>query len=163
MSCCQCSILKPLHMDRFILVSVLNIANWCSSCISYFANFGFAKMLLIISLSNVWIYLIFYMIMKLIYKEKIGVKPATYLLMSLFIWSASGYFFFNYSGLLIRRKPSANSSSYFSSSSSFFFLSSSSFITWHSNFCLFLPFLLHLSLDFAWLSLTKHFSTQITH
>ena len=26
-----------------------------------------------------------------------------------------------------------------------------------------IPFLLHLSLDFAWLSLTEHFSTQMTH
>ena len=60
---------------------------------------------------------------------------------------------------LIRRKPSANSSSYFSSSSSFFFFHHKT--KW--IFCLFLPFLLHLSLDFAWLSLTEHFSTQMTH
>ena len=61
--------------------------------------------------------------------------------------------------LLIRRKPSANSSSYFSSS--IFHL-----LLLHNTkwiFCLFLPFLLHLSFDFAWLRLTEHFSTQMTH
>ena len=85
-------------MDRFILLCVLNIANWSLSgygagynlfaqiiflilavCLLviylYFRvlsyqHYDFATFLLAIFILNVWIYTIFYMIMKLRYKER---------------------------------------------------------------------------------------------
>ena len=55
----------------------------------------FASFLLAIFISNVMLYTLFYIIMKLRYKESIGAQPAAYLVISTFTWFGSLYFFLN--------------------------------------------------------------------
>ena len=55
----------------------------------------FASFLLAIFISNVMLYTMFYIVMKLRYRERIGAQPAAYILMSTFTWFGSLYFFLN--------------------------------------------------------------------
>ena len=55
----------------------------------------FASFLLAIFMSNVMLYTLFYIVMKLRYKESIGAQPAAYILISTFTWFGSSYFFLN--------------------------------------------------------------------
>jgi hypothetical protein len=91
--------LKPLYIDRMILLLVLNAANWSLSWygVIELADKGadFASFLLAIFISNVMLYTMFYIVMKLRYSERIGAQPATYILISSFTWIGSMYFFLN--------------------------------------------------------------------
>ncbi len=98
--------LKPMYMDRMILLVVLNAVNWGLSAygVSSLANRGadFASFLLAIFISNVMLYTMFYIVMKLRYRERIGAQPATYIVLSTFTWFGSLYFFLNKSTSWVR-------------------------------------------------------------
>ena len=88
-----------MYPDRFLLLVVLNIVNWSLSGYGagYLSSKGtdFASFLLAIFISNVLLYTMFYIVMKLRYGERIGAQPALYILISTFTWFGSLYFFLN--------------------------------------------------------------------
>ena len=89
--------LKPMYVDRFSLLVILNAGNWSLSGYGagYLSGKGadFASFLLAIFICNVMLYTLFYIIMKLRYKERIGAQPAAYIVISTFTWFGSLYFF----------------------------------------------------------------------
>jgi hypothetical protein len=91
--------LKPMYVDRFFLLVVMNAGNWALDAygISVLAKKGgdFASFLLAIFISNVLFYTLFYIVMKLRYRERILWQPAIYLFVSFFTWSGATYFFLN--------------------------------------------------------------------
>ncbi len=91
--------LKPMYPDRFVLLLVLNVANWSLDAygISAVAKVGgdFASFLLAVFISNLMLYTLFYIAMKLRHGERVLWQPAFYLLVSLFTWSGALYFFLN--------------------------------------------------------------------
>ena len=91
--------LRPMYPDRFFLLVVLNIVNWSLSGYGagYLSSKGtdFASFLLAIFISNVLLYTMFYIVMKLRYGERIGAQPALYILISTLTWFGSFYFFLN--------------------------------------------------------------------
>lgn len=95
----NCRALLPVYPDRFILLLVLNLANWGLSAygVTVLAWKGgdFASFLLAILIGNVLLYTFFYIIMKLRHGERIGLEPALYILISCVTWSGSMYFFLN--------------------------------------------------------------------
>ena len=88
-----------MYPDRFFLLVVLNIVNWSLSGYGagYLSSKGtdFASFLLAIFISNVLLYTMFYIVMKLRYGERIGAQPALYILISTLTWFGSFYFFLN--------------------------------------------------------------------
>ena len=82
------SAVKPLYLDRLILLLILNAVNWGLSGygVSVLAYQGgdFASFMLAIFISNVMLYTLFYLIMKLRHKERITWQPAIYLVISFF-------------------------------------------------------------------------------
>lgn len=82
------SAVKPLYLDRLILLLILNAVNWTMSGygVSVLAYQGgdFASFMLAIFITNVMMYTLFYLIMKLRHKEKITWQPAIYLTVSIF-------------------------------------------------------------------------------
>lgn len=90
--------LKPLYVDRMILLLVLNAANWGLSGYGVFAlghSDDFASFLLAVFISNVMLYTMFYIVMKIRHKEKITLQPAIYILLSTITWIGAMFFFFN--------------------------------------------------------------------
>ena len=92
--------LKPLYPDRMILLLVMNAANWGLSAYGVTSitkeNGGdFASFLVAVLIMNVMLYTCFYIAMKLRYGERIHCEPAFYILLSIFTWTGSAYFFFN--------------------------------------------------------------------
>ena len=91
--------LKPMYPDRMFLLVVMNAANWSLDAygIAVLANQGsdFASFLLAIFICNVMLYTMFYIIMKLRYRERITWQPAIYTFASLFTWAGAMYFFLN--------------------------------------------------------------------
>eukprot|EP00794_Sanderia_malayensis_P013936 gene13936-15388_t len=84
----------PVFKDRFVLLLIFNIVNAALS-INGLVNMpsDFATYLLGIIILNGMLYVIFYVFMKIRYKEKIKALPLVCTMMSLAIWSASLYFF----------------------------------------------------------------------
>lgn len=91
--------LRPMYMDRMILLLVMNAANWALDIygITQLADNGkdFASFLLAIMISNVLLYTLFYILMKLRHRERITGQPATYIIISCFTWAGAMYFFLN--------------------------------------------------------------------
>ena len=73
---------KPLYLDRLILLLILNAVNWGMSGygVSVLAYQGgdFASFMLAIFISNVMLYTLFYIIMKVRHGEKLTWQPAIY-------------------------------------------------------------------------------------
>ena len=92
--------LKPLYPTRMVLLLMMNAVNWGLSLYgaiheSKRKNSDFASFMLAILISNVMLYTCFYIAMKLRHGEKISCEPAFYIIVSIFTWAGSAYFFFN--------------------------------------------------------------------
>lgn len=90
--------LKPVYPDRTALLLVWNAINWgllAFGMTDHGRKLGFASFLLAIFMTNVMLYITFYLVMKLRHGEKIRLQPAVYLVMSCLSWAGAGYFFFN--------------------------------------------------------------------
>ncbi|KAK2580071.1 hypothetical protein KPH14_012354 [Odynerus spinipes] len=89
-------VLRPLYPGRF---AMLVIANLCNIGLSVFGNVyhekNFATFLLAILMSNLILYMLFYIIMKLCHKERILLQPLMYIILAALFWGAAFYFFIN--------------------------------------------------------------------
>ncbi|KAF7409688.1 hypothetical protein HZH68_004069 [Vespula germanica] len=85
---------RPLYAGRF---AMLVVANLCNIGLSVYGNLyhekNFATFLLAILMSNLILYTLFYIIMKLCHKEKILLKPLMYIILAVLFWAAALYFF----------------------------------------------------------------------
>ncbi|KAH9507595.1 SID1 transmembrane member 1 [Bulinus truncatus] len=86
---------RPVYPSRFMLLFIGNIINWI------FALYGaikqpsdFATYLLAIFIGNLLLYCIFYITMKLLYKEHLSWLVKIVILTSIVTWAGSLYFFF---------------------------------------------------------------------
>ncbi|XP_059141458.1 SID1 transmembrane family member 1-like [Physella acuta] len=86
---------RPVYLNRFILLLIGNLINWA------FAIYGaitqpsdFATYLLAIFIGNLLLYSIFYIIMKMLYKEKFSWLVKLVIVTSTVTWAGSLYFFF---------------------------------------------------------------------
>ncbi|XP_023227870.1 SID1 transmembrane family member 1-like isoform X3 [Centruroides sculpturatus] len=85
---------RPMYMDRLVLLIIANFINWSWSFYGLIIlPRDFASYLLAIFITNLLLYLAFYIIMKLRHKEKILPPSLTYIILSMITWGAALYFF----------------------------------------------------------------------
>ncbi|XP_054277940.1 SID1 transmembrane family member 1-like [Macrosteles quadrilineatus] len=88
--------LMPLYPARMILLLLANLGNWGLVAMGYFLHLGdFATYMLSIFLANLFMYFIFYIVMKRVSKEKIYKAPLTYTVLAFMFWGAGCYFFYH--------------------------------------------------------------------
>ncbi|KAF2899903.1 hypothetical protein ILUMI_06286, partial [Ignelater luminosus] len=90
------SVLKPVYKGRYILLIMGNLCNWALAVVGiYHHERDFATYLLAVFMSNTLLYFIFYIIMKLLHKERINLQAFMYLLLSLVCACCAMYFFYH--------------------------------------------------------------------
>ncbi|GIY38599.1 SID1 transmembrane family member 1 [Caerostris darwini] len=85
---------KPVYMERFIMLSIAVFLNFFLSLFGIIKqppNFG--AFLLAVFIANLLMYLIYYSIMKIKYKERIRWIPYMYMILSFICWGAALHFF----------------------------------------------------------------------
>lgn len=85
---------RPMYPDRLGLLLFANVVNWALLAYGLAVQLkDFGTFLLAIFIINLMLYICFYIIMKLRYKEKILPQPKLYILLSCLTWGAAMYFF----------------------------------------------------------------------
>ncbi|XP_025405306.1 SID1 transmembrane family member 1-like [Sipha flava] len=136
----------PKYPNRMVLLSIGNLINLGLAVSHWFIRFGnFGNYLLTLFMVNLILYLSFYIVMKLISKEKILFWPLLYILLAMIFWSASMYFYIHKSSSWTL---SAAESRTFNTPCTFMDFYDNHDI-WHflSAISLFLSFMVLLSLD----------------
>ncbi|XP_025835395.1 SID1 transmembrane family member 2-like [Agrilus planipennis] len=88
------NILKPLHRGRMVLLILGNIVNWLLAGYGLYKHEkDFALYLLAILLCNTMLYFLFYLVMKVLHKEKINVQTILFLTLMLTCAVSAMYFF----------------------------------------------------------------------
>ena len=88
------SLWRPLYLDRLILLLLGNAANWGLGLYGIIRTpQDFASFLLIIFLTNLLLYIGFYIIMKLRHRESILLQPLIYIFLCASAWGTAAYFF----------------------------------------------------------------------
>ncbi|XP_017792434.1 PREDICTED: SID1 transmembrane family member 1-like [Habropoda laboriosa] len=84
----------PSYPKRFIM---LVIGNSCNVALAILGNIyhqkNFAVFLLTILMSNLVLYILFYIVMKICHKERIRFQPLIYIILSIISWTGALYFF----------------------------------------------------------------------
>lgn len=86
--------IRPMYPDRLVLLLIGNFVNWgllSYGLVAHMRDFG--TFLLAIFITNLLLYSMFYIIMKLRYKEKILPQPKIYIILATLTWGAAMYFF----------------------------------------------------------------------
>jgi hypothetical protein len=100
--------LLPLRRDRLLLVVALNITNWGLLIYGVQAHgVDVPSFLLMILVSNFFVYLVYYITMKLVRKETVTWKPILCMILSTCSWGPALYFF--NSGLISWDEDAAHS------------------------------------------------------
>ncbi|XP_042241668.1 SID1 transmembrane family member 1-like [Homarus americanus] len=87
-------ICRPMYCDRMVLLLIGNAANWGLAIYGIVSTpKDFASYLLIIFLTNLLLYIAFYIIMKLRHSERIQFQPLVYLVLCLLSWGAAIFFY----------------------------------------------------------------------
>ncbi|KAK3849492.1 hypothetical protein Pcinc_043754, partial [Petrolisthes cinctipes] len=85
---------RPMYCDRMVLLLLGNVANWALAIFGVVTTpKDFASYLLIIFLTNLLLYIAFYIIMKLRHSEKLLLQPIVYLVLCGVGWGAALYFY----------------------------------------------------------------------
>ncbi|XP_075216788.1 SID1 transmembrane family member 2-like [Lycorma delicatula] len=85
---------RPQYPSRMVLLILGNIFNWILIGVHLYSRLGdFATYLLAILMTNLLLYFIFYVLMKLFCGESILIQPLIYIILSLSCWAAAVYFF----------------------------------------------------------------------
>lgn len=86
--------LTPTYKGRMVLLVIANACNWALAVLGvYHHERDFAIYLLAIFMSNTALYFIFYVVMKLMHKERINTQAVIFLMLSLSCAVAAMYFF----------------------------------------------------------------------
>ncbi|XP_065561244.1 SID1 transmembrane family member 1-like [Artemia franciscana] len=85
---------RPMYPDRMILLAIGNLFNWALAAYGLHTQPpDFASYQLAIFITNLMLYTLFYIVMKIRYGETVLVQPLIYICLSLVSWGASFYFF----------------------------------------------------------------------
>ncbi|KAG7214138.1 hypothetical protein KM043_001492 [Ampulex compressa] len=85
---------RPVYPARFLLLVMANFCNVGLAVFGYsYGTINFATHLLAILMSNLILYALFYIVMKLCHKERILPQPLIYIILSIVFWGAALYFF----------------------------------------------------------------------
>ncbi|KAL3885454.1 hypothetical protein ACJMK2_025511 [Sinanodonta woodiana] len=86
---------KPMYLHRIVLLLIGGVINWTIALFGAITNPGnFASYLLAIFIGNLILYCVFYIIMKILSKEKLGLLTASCIVMAFVSWCFALYFFF---------------------------------------------------------------------
>ncbi|KAF5284132.1 hypothetical protein FQR65_LT00132 [Abscondita terminalis] len=87
---------RPMYMGRMVLLVLGNLCNLSLAVVGiYNHERDFATYLLAVFMSNTMLYFFFYIVMKLLHKERIKLQPLTYLVLSIICAVPAIYFFYN--------------------------------------------------------------------
>ncbi|KAK5638986.1 hypothetical protein RI129_013281 [Pyrocoelia pectoralis] len=90
------TVLRPLHTGRMVLLILGNMANWGLAVWGiYNHERDFATYLVAVFMCNTMLYFLFYIVMKLVHKERIKLQPLTYMILSVICAVAAIYFFYH--------------------------------------------------------------------
>lgn len=87
-------ICRPMYCDRMVLLLLGNVANWCLAVYGMVSTpRDFASYLLIIFLTNLLLYIAFYIIMKFRHGERLLLQPVFYMVLCAVGWGAAVYYY----------------------------------------------------------------------
>ena len=87
---------RPMYTDRMILLILGFLVNVGLEIYAYLQMpVDFATFILAIFITNLMLYTIFYIIMKLRYGERILCQPLMYIILAMMCWAPALYFFIN--------------------------------------------------------------------
>ncbi|KAK4875464.1 hypothetical protein RN001_011886 [Aquatica leii] len=92
----------PKRKTHFIILLIANIINIILACMGiacYYMGTDFATFLLGILMGNTVLYALVYIIMKLVYREKICMQATIYGVLGLIVWGGAMYFFMSNTSL----------------------------------------------------------------
>ncbi|KAK7479048.1 hypothetical protein BaRGS_00029718, partial [Batillaria attramentaria] len=93
--CFNC--VRPIYPGRFVMLLLGNLINWALALYGAIKHpSDFASYLLAILIGNLLLYVLFYIVMKLVYRERINALTGMVILVSCVTWGAALYFFFQH-------------------------------------------------------------------
>ncbi|KAI4454754.1 sid1 transmembrane family memeber [Holotrichia oblita] len=87
------NVIRPMHKSRMVLLLIGNLLNWILAALGILYRLDFALYLLALFMLNTVYYFIFYIIMKLLHKERITSLTLIFLVISLTCAATSMYCF----------------------------------------------------------------------
>ncbi|CAK1592834.1 unnamed protein product [Parnassius mnemosyne] len=93
-----CAAVTPARCGRGVLLLLANLANWAVAALGV-AQHGrdFASHLLLVLMSNLFLYTLFYIAMKLLHRESIRWYSWVYIALTYSVWFGSSYFYLDLS------------------------------------------------------------------
>ncbi|GBP76103.1 SID1 transmembrane family member 1 [Eumeta japonica] len=86
--------MTPMYCGRMVLLVIANLANWAIAAYGLIEHkTDFASHLLVILMSNLFLYTLFYIIMKLLNRERILWYSWVFIALTYSFWFVSGYFY----------------------------------------------------------------------
>ncbi|XP_026734688.1 SID1 transmembrane family member 1-like [Trichoplusia ni] len=86
--------ITPTHCGRCVLLLIANLANWAIAAYGVAQHSrDFASHLLLVLMSNLFLYTLFYIVMKLLHRESIRWYSWVFIAMTYSIWFGSSYFY----------------------------------------------------------------------
>ncbi|CAH2101666.1 unnamed protein product [Euphydryas editha] len=88
----------PTHCGRCVLLLLANIANWAIAAYGLSQHSrDFASHLLLVLMSNLFLYTLFYIVMKLLHRETIAWYSWIFITLTYGVWFSSSYFYLDLS------------------------------------------------------------------
>ncbi|KAG6454658.1 hypothetical protein O3G_MSEX008809 [Manduca sexta] len=88
----------PTHCGRCVLLLIANLANWAIAAYGVAQHSrDFASHLLLVLMSNLFLYTLFYIVMKLLHRESIRWYSWVYIVLTYGVWFGSSYFYLDQS------------------------------------------------------------------
>lgn len=85
---------KPMYAGRMVFLILANLVNWLFAGYGmYMRSKDFASHMLVILMGNTLLYTFFYIVMKLLHREKIALHSWMFILLAHVAWFSSTYFF----------------------------------------------------------------------
>ncbi|XP_028174720.1 SID1 transmembrane family member 1-like isoform X2 [Ostrinia furnacalis] len=90
--------ITPTHCGRCVLLVIANLSNWAIAAygVSQHSR-DFASHLLLVLMSNLFLYTLFYIVMKLLHRETIRWYSWVYIALTYSVWFGSSYFYLDQS------------------------------------------------------------------
>ncbi|XP_053621896.1 SID1 transmembrane family member 1-like [Plodia interpunctella] len=90
--------ITPTHCGRCVLLIIANLANWAIAAYGVAQHSrDFASHLLLVLMSNLFLYTLFYIVMKLLHRESIRWYSWVFIALTYGVWFSSSYFYLDQS------------------------------------------------------------------
>lgn len=88
------NLLRPVHKARMVLLVLGNLCNWALAVAGLLHHDkDFATYLLAVFMSNTLLYTLFYIVMKVLHRERLQLHALAFILVATATWAAAMYFF----------------------------------------------------------------------